>query len=123
MTIVEFLLARIGEEEAVARDAQDAASVYGPDFEITYDWARYTRHKTSGGSGTGFYPGAPSPARVLAECEAKRRIVADRVRSDRNTNDDEWQMGYSDANCSAVFALAAIDADHPDYDTRWRVGA
>lgn len=48
------------------------------------------------------------PARVLAECEAKRRIV-------------EWASdGEGEFHWSTVLApLAAVYADHPDYREEW----
>lgn len=60
-----------------------------------------------------------NPARVLATVEAHRKIVAARVRIDRSTNEDEWSMGYSDANYDALRALASIWSDHPAYDPAW----
>lgn len=100
MTITEFLLARIADDEAEATAAH---------------WARC--------GSMGWDDSTPCdcglPERTLAECEAKRRIVADRVRIDRSANEDEWSMGYSDANHDALRALAAVYADHPDYNPAW----
>jgi len=59
------------------------------------------------------------PSRVLAECAAKRAIIAGRARIDRSANDDEWSMGYSDANYEAISALAAVYASHTDYREEW----
>ena len=57
MTLTEFLLARIAEDEKVARD-----------------WHHHPSKVEVHGGGTG-YLGIVNPERVLAECEAKRRIV------------------------------------------------
>ena len=98
MTITEFLLARIAEDEAAA-EAKDAdreswGNPYaeGPtiEFEMRFD-----------------------PARVLAECEAKRRIVEFHlIKHERE--------GYAGFACFTLKALAAVWVDHPDYREEWR---
>lgn len=90
MTLTEFLLARIAEDEAAAERV--LLDYGGGDLESL-------------------------EARVLAECEAKRRIV------DRYSDDAIWpdyQGGYESATEDAVRDLAAVYADHPDYDDAWR---
>lgn len=119
MTLTEFLLARIAEDETAARAIQgdegtNLAGVWHfhhadyegewpvPGAEVTctsdtghYDipqWARWAeRH---------------NPARVLAECEAKRRIVADLA----DIEDGPYLLGL----------LAIPYADHPDFNPAWR---
>jgi hypothetical protein len=103
-TLSEFLLARIAEDE------EWASQVGGPDYSEPYD------------------PGAPAHhARILAECEAKRRIV-ERAASEIAKADakDSEQIERSFDAGSAFFAhntlldLATPYADHPDYDEAWR---
>ena len=53
------------------------------------------------------------PARVLAECEAKRRIVENHLRH------EPGQGGYG-ASRHAVRLLSAVYADHPDFREEWR---
>jgi len=98
--ITEFLEARVSEDEARASsgwarlgDSRWETTEYGQDFL--------------------------TPSAVLAECAAKRAILAGRVRIDRSANDDEWSMGYSDANYEALQALAAVYASHADYREEW----
>ena len=55
------------------------------------------------------------PARVLAECEAKRRIVE--LFPDAAQDGDGW----NDAGYSVLRDLAAVYADHPDYREEWRL--
>lgn len=55
------------------------------------------------------------PARVLAECDAKRRIV-DIYAADIP---DEWR-GLPSRPMRALASLAALYSDHPDYDEAWR---
>lgn len=67
------------------------------------------------------YPDPPLP-RVLAECHAKRRIVEDfealladyRVTHDPQTEARRFQAAVSMSH------LAAVYADHPDYNEEWR---
>ena len=111
MTLTDFILARIAEDEAVASRAGSFAPWSEPFQTDNYG------HLTV------------QPDRVLAECEAKRRIV-------------EWHKplpglgGYA-ANCAGCWEdggedgaplypcrnirwLAAVYADHEDYDESWR---
>ena len=108
MTITEFLLARIAEDEA---------ALNGP--------CRATLS-------------SDDPARVLRECEAKRRIVEAHPLT-RNVV-PVWSgetPGVACANCAALgrgdgdivedigpcdtlCALASVYADHPDYREEWK---
>jgi len=88
--LVEFLLARIAEDEAYASyvlEQQRDRTVWAPPWTVL------------------------APARQLAECEAKRRIVATIQR---------WlDTGYPTLD-HVLFALALPYADHPDYRDEWR---
>lgn len=136
MTLTEFLLARIAEDEALAEDTLGA----------------YARHSSSWGTpSTGVVDlGDPDvdglipfgdgpvaehvahwdPARVLAECEAKRAIIA---------LHDEWpvliesepevlttrreyvrRFGAEPMTTPMLRAMASVYADHPDYDPTWQ---
>lgn len=113
MTLTEFLLARIAEDEAMARNDLwgDGAA---PGTAGLYWW-----HDELGGDHI-----AVEPRRVLAECEAKRRIVGSWVAQWSIPEDDfpsrplGGQGGevYYDVLCH----LAAVYADHPDYRDEWR---
>lgn len=106
MGIIEFLEARIDEDEARAgsgwtslRDARWETDNYGRNFL--------------------------TPSAVLAECAAKRAIVG--------LHEYEW-MGPDDAAgkgcaldyeawpCSTVRHLATVYKDHPDYQQEWARG-
>jgi hypothetical protein len=105
--LTAFLLARISEDEAKAREAiemrmavkyVDPSDATRPDFELVA-WPDL---------------GVPSmligPERVLAECEAKRRIV-----------ELHGPHGQSDElPCRELAVVAAVYSDHPDYDEAWR---
>ena len=126
MTITEFLLARIAEDEKVAKARQ---------------WV------LSGDSS----PSKVAADRVLAECEAKRRILEDHGWTYRDPYESwkgpEYRALWGDTRdlkdctrcggvshhpnlgeverrdswpCTTLKALASVYADHPDYDEAWR---
>lgn len=126
----DFLLARIAEDEAVAQEATPGPwhmepVVYGPPEE---GWGAADMGDVTTGEGTGvvshmYYEGGGAsiknaahiarhdPARVLAECEAKRRIV-------------EWmsdEVEYVVFGDDVLRALATVYADHPDYQPEWKL--
>lgn len=136
MTLTEFLLARIDEDEAAARAASPAPWSY-PGIEsvaggLLYDASRtiaqivWDNPGDHDGSIVRFLPWDESdangahiarhdPARVLAECEAKRRIVE---KYDHARDCGQAPGGWLE---ECVAYLAAVYADHPDYDEAWRV--
>ena len=113
MNIVDFLLARIAEDEKRARVHEAHIHADG------------SIHGVSN-------PDEPCPdcfsARGLAECEAKRRIV-----ETHNQGGARW-TGFPRADvlehycmhdqqaspCPTLCSLVAVYADHPDYDEAWR---
>lgn len=96
LTITDFLLARIAEDE----DPETAAERFGVDRFVDM-------------------------SRVLAECGAKRRIVEMYAEHDHSAYaDHRWSNfagGYATATDHVVALLAAVYDDHPDYDEGWRV--
>lgn len=117
MTLTEFLLARLADDERVARGLDDRDDTVESGLEV---------HDEPG-------LGAElviSKTRLLAECEAKRRLV------ELHSGDAEWcgyshggmgthgDMGYGPeplpVDCDTIKVLALPYADHPDYDTAWR---
>jgi len=115
MGIVEFLEARIAEDEALARAASHQ-KIAGP---FHGNWRHDSLHLSSMEREDAKHIARHDPARVLAECAAKRAIVADRKRIDRSVGMHEWYSGYSDANYDALKALAAVYRDHPEYNQEW----
>jgi hypothetical protein len=106
MEIIEFLDARIAEDEAAARDVMPAewtnatASIVGPAREHMDNWG---------------------PGRVLAECKAKRDIIGVRNALAAN-NPEEGSSGWFQVAAfdTAIRQLAAVFRDHPDYAQLWR---
>lgn len=130
MTLTEFLLARIAEDEAVA---SAALAAYDSPGGISAQW--WTKAELAGRELDAEDIGhivRHDPARVLAECEAKRRIVelhepfvpysgpskcvacADNLDAD---HDGAPMVAWP---CPTVRALASVYAEHPDYDEAWR---
>ena len=94
MDLADFLLARIAEDE------QDASDVHEVDCDLVRQGAVDPAF--------GWTCSCGHPARILAECQAKRWIVGayDILR---------------DAGAEAVVAVLALPyADHPDYSADWR---
>jgi len=116
MTRTEFLLARIAEDEETARAADGTRwlhedkvvsfEAFGPDG----DWVDASSPLSVNTRDNGWHIVNWSPARVLAECEAKRRIV-DNPPADWDAH-VQWE--------ETVDILAAVYADHPDYRQEWR---
>ena len=113
MTIAEFLEARIAEDEARASsgwarlgDSRWETTEYGQDFL--------------------------TPSAVLAECAAKRAIIAEHGGSEVASLDREtWGQPFTVCRvcavgvrqivspCPTLKALAAVYASHPDYREEW----
>ena len=105
MTLTEFLLARIDEDEKVAQSATEGpweahtgayrmaslvrGDVWIGDIDHDPDVAHIARH---------------DPARVLAECEAKRQLI-------ERVGNPDW-AGFR--------ILATPYTDHPDYRQEWK---
>ena len=112
-----FLLARIEEDEAVARAASFQVHEWLPGDDAVREAISF-----------GFHPVADvydcrevadhiarfDPARVLAECEAKRRIIAAAGPT------DTWESDYAQGIDHAIRCLASVYSSHPDYREEWR---
>lgn len=93
MTLIEFLLARLNEDEERGRDRHDHLSV-PPDC-----WG---------------------PGRVLAEVAAKRAIL-EHCRGSI-TEGEQWNEATQVTDATHTLKLlASVYADHPDYDEEWLV--
>lgn len=98
MTIVEFLLARIAEDE---QDIATARLDDEPEWWMPEQWTR---------------------SRALAECVAKRQIVAlhnDMLKQELG-NGDASAFGAGLMHLDVLRSLASVYADHPDYREEWR---
>lgn len=114
MTLTDFLLARIAEDEAVATEATEEWQFSSDEWRLGCDPSvvpHIARH---------------DPARILAECGAKRRIVELHAAT-WVTPEDWWSCvscgtaGEYDvfAPCPTLRALASVYRDHPDWSASW----
>lgn len=124
MTITEFLLDRIEEDEERARSADSGRwlpedkgvtfEFYGdefPDGEAQVRLVADTRANQNHIARWG-------PARVLAECAAKRAILT-LFKSEDVKEDWSIEAAYAAGVDDCIRALAAVYADHPDYENEW----
>lgn len=100
-TLTDFLLARIAEDEAEARKAGS----FTP-WDRTFERDNYGHLLVQ-------------PARVLAECEAKRRIVD--LCEDNLRDLSAGGTGRRQFSSYALQILALPYADHPDFREEWRL--
>lgn len=140
-SLTEFLLARIDEDEAVARaairpepetrklwDGREVTEVDEGVWEAgppdSYDECRIegtfmTIYDEGGHTGEqARHIARHDPARVLAECEAKRKIIAGLSAAAAVGPMDEWNRA-DDSLLATIHVLAAVYANHPDFRDEW----
>ena len=119
VTLTEFLLARIADEEHLAHDAASEGTPHRTGWQL---WTSKV-DTTPGGELLGPRGSVEaSPSRVLAECEAKRAAIRAAQVERRALERNE---GAIPGNLSVICALALPYSDHPDYLPewkRWRLG-
>jgi hypothetical protein len=108
MTLDEFLLARIAEDEVTAADKHDRYDCDLHQLETYGDCS------------------CDTPARVLAEAKAKRRIVeaVEKLRKIAEIEDPFGNRGnwdQFDVVCDVLKVLAAVHSDHEDYREAWKI--
>ena len=135
MTLVEFLLARIVEDEAVARSAT-------PGPWLALDGGVRTEAVNDDGNPTSWPVDSTEtrpdrvhiahfdPVRVLAESEVKRRILGLHTPGEvpagsEYMTEDCWTCGDGDYNavkhpCKTLRLLALPYVSHPEYRSEWR---
>lgn len=162
MTITEFLLARIADDEAMAQAAvwvsddpdwdgvdswqvisQSGSMSLGPEqgaiAEVATVLGPFKGGLYMGGASTGGrriavaeHIARHNPARILAECKAKRAIMEihkiQQVPEDSPLrSDDEWTCLFCDEDrwpqgvCGTIRAIASVYGDHPDYQREWAI--
>lgn len=126
--LVEFLLEQIAEDQAVAEAAVMEGHEWGgarwmvPEGTMT-DQVCIDNGRRWGGATVVYDEGSPSaeqaahiarhdPARVLAECEAKRAQIDHLVRS--------MESDYAPWNEQQLRIMAVVYADRPGYREEWR---
>jgi hypothetical protein len=146
MTITDFLLARIAEDEAAARACVDEEADVFEAHEDDSDWhvsvkggmhvANLGRTTWHGTGELARHIARHDPARVLAECEAKRWIVKEHsddyghcatcYAGDDGACGDPDCCGSPTAvmklwPCPTVRLLTLPYADHPDFKPGWKI--
>ncbi|MDV8005031.1 DUF6221 family protein [Rhodococcus sp. IEGM 1318] len=136
MTIVEFLEARLDEDEEVARDAagwDSSGSVRDEGL-----WRRDGVNSVIDGArrmvvyGDGSAPDDSraehivrhDPARVLRELAAKRAIIAEYVNEcwvQDQGHRTAWTEGGQAARETALRLFASTYSDHPEYQAEWAI--
>lgn len=118
VTLTEFLLARVAEDEAVAGETHgehrwiEPDDIHGDSWVITEGDVEFVAYMT--------------PDRVLAECEAKRRIVEMHKPYRRiigvgcDVCIGSAPFPFPDHPCPTLRLLALPYAGHPDYDEEWK---
>ena len=122
MNLTEFLLARIAEDEAVARASYYDGQVWIPEEEAVVaadrdlDPILYLDRKRDAAHAYRW-----SPARVLADIAAKRRIVEDYqyLNAMPGNSLSEYGRGKLAALEPILLDFASVHADHPDYRPEW----
>lgn len=151
MTLTEFLLARYAEDEADARAALEdhpapwSAGPWREEWMDDDDWAVAQRDWASHDAGdvtnadgrmvaydegalgraAALHVARHHPGRVLADCDAKRRILerCGDLAAYLLDSPDGDMAGWSEAVYVAADLLRALAlpyADHPDYNPEWR---
>jgi hypothetical protein len=134
LTLTDFLSARIAEDEAAAWAAAE-----GRPLARWRDEGRGQPGQSVVWSGTGQavvshayrdqggHIARHDPARVLAECDTKRRIMRRQQQTwvssrepDGFVTPDDVPALLARADTPALRDLASVYADHPDYRDEWR---
>ena len=114
-TLAEFLLAQIAEDEAAVRRAMSDLDPVDQGDPIELGDDPWPSHVT--------FAERFTPARVLAECDAKRRIVERCGWAAEDSQD--WRKDYDmyhagETAWDTLRDLASVYADRPGYREEWR---
>ena len=120
-SLAQFLLSRINEDEALARQAYEESAAADP-------------QTADSNSAEVLHTARHSPARVLISCEAKRQIVQNTLDADpdqvtelfalepQRPSDLPREQTVTEMQFfeRVLRYLAVTYADHPDYEMQWR---
>ena len=136
MTLTEFLTARIAEDVELVRQLttgehaepsrwrDSRGDIMGETWVLGSRRIAILDEGNQVSSLAGEHIARWDPSRVLAECEAKRRIVDYREQCERDRDEAAEARDLFAARLLAfdatLRALALPYADHPDYDETWR---
>ncbi|WP_230536451.1 DUF6221 family protein [Streptomyces sp. OUCMDZ-3434] len=123
--LIAFLRARLDEDEVVARavgwDEVDAVDYLWGTRHLLLKRADESKAGAEMDASLAAHIARHDPARVLAEVEAKRRIVRAHEKWCEGRCEAKYpEGGFDAAHYWSVKSLAAAYADHPDYREEWR---
>lgn len=132
MNIVDFITARLNDDEKAATaagDAFDPAWYYDErvdDSPLWQVWAYDEIVASDLAEPVAIHVARHDPARVLREVEAKRAIVQQYGRWSTMAEGEHGQAravfeAGADGLLTAIRALANVYVDHPDFIAEWRV--
>ncbi|SCD40986.1 hypothetical protein GA0115251_106923 [Streptomyces sp. TverLS-915] len=121
--LLAFFRARLDEDEAEARTVRWDGSNNRLDWHLPAsatvdvgDDEFYTGDRT-----VAAHIARHDPARVLLEVEAKRRVLRAHDKWCEGRCEAKYpEGGFDAAHYWSIKSLAAVYADHPDYDESWR---
>jgi hypothetical protein len=116
VTLVEFLLNAIADDEAVARASLNDATSYGAEDSSYEEFVNLGMGEGSRES-AGVHAGRWDPARVLAEVESKRAIIARITEYERLNCTDDFSGEWMSEDILRLLALPY--SDRPGYDMAW----
>jgi hypothetical protein len=121
LTLTDFLLARLAEDEAVAKEAiEERRRVRYVEGHPAND-PDYADHDLIAWPDSSVPALLVGPERVLADVEAKRRIVEWVTGAQAAAGDPPgFCAGDAPALTYPLRHLAAVYGDHPDYREEWR---
>ena len=109
LTITDFILARVAEDEAVAEQVSNWDSHLAHELDgFSANAQRFARHVT--------------PARILAQCKATRAVVESHdggYIKNVGPLTHECDGSYDSIVCETLTALAAVYVGHEDYRAEW----
>jgi|SRR5450756_852303 len=122
MTLTEFLLARIAEDEAEANSLPDGREWH----RLLLGWEQTEWDQDQILCSDEYLHLTMSKHRLLAECTAKRDAITAAwndhlsIENEVGTCRDQVQMSRENDNPQVVCALDLIYANHPDYQQEWK---
>jgi len=129
-SLVDFLLARIAEDErdasaalrdVISADGTIGARWWGAGSDVMAGRDDHVAAVSTGDLAVADHIARWDPARVLAECDAKRRIIGVHGLNEFNVDPcDAHDDTFASVPCDTVRLLALPYADHPDYRDEWR---
>ena len=131
MDLVEFLRARIGDDERIARETIHPGRTGEWEFDeyeedgqrrwhLLLDRIAPGLYDTSGmGPSTMRHIARHDPARVLRDVEAKRLLLRGHEPEIHRCDGGDFAQGHAD--CRIKTALALAYADHPEFREEWKI--